>query len=69
VSASLIGRLPVRTCRRSANPPPSDLRSGDLVPRSLLAVFVAAIVVTWALGEISRTPGLVASDQPMARSA
>jgi len=35
----------------------------------LLAVFIAAIVVTWALGEIARTRGPVASDQPMAHSA
>jgi hypothetical protein len=35
----------------------------------LLAVFIAAIVVTWALGEIARSRGPVASHRPMAHSA
>jgi hypothetical protein len=35
----------------------------------LLAVFIAAIVVTWALGEIARTRSPVVSDRPMAHSA
>jgi hypothetical protein len=34
----------------------------------LLAVFIAAIVVTWALGEIARTHGPVVSHRPMAHS-
>ncbi len=34
----------------------------------LLAVFIAAIVVAWALGEIAHTRGPVGSDQAMAHS-
>lgn len=36
---------------------------------ALLALFVVAVVVTWALGEIAATHGTVATHRPMAHSA
>jgi len=35
----------------------------------LLALFVVAVVVTWALGEIAATHGSVTTSRPMAHSA
>ena len=36
---------------------------------ALLAVFIGAIVVTWALGETAHARGRIAADRPMAHSA